>query len=308
MHQTPSLPSQFVQNEPCLDWFGVGIVGLGLSLLSCILSWLTTYFLFTTQHTIAGLVWSLGAIAMIMAPPLTHGLAGKRKFRGVAWAFFQPLQGGTKFIVLQGAAWALYSVALLSAFAFLHTTAKLDVQESVRAKIYDSLSQPVLMFQSVLGLISQILVLLSLNYFDHHMDCKDISPIQLISANFSKMDFPSKCNDLLAFVVTTVFYTIPLWSGIVLIFSISFFWGLDSAGTFLLAVLSLTYLSTYIRKPHHTGRRAWSSLKQSRWFFDCIRHYFDGEIILADKHSIDPNKQVAHISFLLAGWLLTTCA
>lgn len=59
--------------------------------------------------------WVLGLFALfcvILSTTLTHGIGGQWMHHRSRWCFFQPGEGGTRFVVLQGMSWTCFSLSV----------------------------------------------------------------------------------------------------------------------------------------------------------------------------------------------------
>ena len=134
------------------SWYGLVTFCVLLSVLSLVLwllagagvDWLPTKY--SRSLSIAAVIASMTAV------PLTHGLAGVQKFGSDRYQFFQPFSGGFRYVVLQCAGWALYTVVLLSAIWVLVVGVR-RVALSVVASV------------GIGGVLAQVLVLGSLHFY-----------------------------------------------------------------------------------------------------------------------------------------------
>jgi hypothetical protein len=136
-----------------IGWRGVGIISIALSLLSLLIYLIIAKLeaanaISPEQSTFLNLI----AIASIsIAVPLTHGLSGRRRYRGV-YNFFQPLVGGFEFILMQIIAWTLYSLVIITTLYLLIIGTR-------------SVASYILASVGLAGVLAQCIIFLSLNYF-----------------------------------------------------------------------------------------------------------------------------------------------
>jgi hypothetical protein len=137
-----------------LGWRGVGNLGFGLSLFSLLLAIVLENVEFSRAHSLS--VGSVALSAVLVSVPLTHGLGGH--FKDEAFAFYQPLRGGTTFVLMQAMGWSLWGVSVLLSLLALFLE---GAQRGSVAGVVTS--------AGVGGVISQLLVLWSIRYFDHKL-------------------------------------------------------------------------------------------------------------------------------------------
>jgi len=108
-------------------------------------------------HMILHVPLALFVLGCVAAVPLTHAVTGKRKHAS-SWRFFQPLKGGKKFVVTQGASWILFGLAVvLACFWFYSFAQKLAFSREVIATASSA---------SVAAILSQILMVASIFVFE----------------------------------------------------------------------------------------------------------------------------------------------
>ena len=96
----------------------------------------------------------LSLIITLVAVLLTHGMGGKvLGLKG--WTFFQPFAGGTKFVILQGFTWMLFSVSVLCQLAFLYIVFYLGIKLTVG----------LMHVGGIAAICSEVLCVVSFRYF-----------------------------------------------------------------------------------------------------------------------------------------------
>jgi len=97
----------------------------------------------------------IGVVAVSIAVPLTAWV-GKRRYQR-AWKLFQPFQGGFTFIALQAVGWTLFGTALLMAIGVFYQVLN---DEHIDRFIFKPIAA------GTTGVLSQVLLLISLQFFD----------------------------------------------------------------------------------------------------------------------------------------------
>jgi hypothetical protein len=136
-----------------LNWLGLGVVCSMLTLISLGIHLLLD-LLGEQLHAVGLETWytTLGVVAVLLAVvsvPLTHGL-GQKKYS--VYKLFQPFVGGLRFVVLQVIAWTLWTVTVLGGIYGVWVGGK-------------KLTAGWLSAVGIGGVVSQILVLISLHFF-----------------------------------------------------------------------------------------------------------------------------------------------
>jgi hypothetical protein len=201
---TPAAPGQApAHGGPLLGWRGVGWVGTTLTLLSLAVAVVLESILLhddpapdasvaaatvSAAETVFGSVAGSYAVrllcfvafgSVLVAVPLTHGLAGHRLHnvasvtavapatavaapgQGLRWRVFQPFRGGSRFVLLQAFGWALWAVALVAGCYLIFFAGVSGLR---------SFGSGVITVPGVLAVLSQVAVLTSLRYFDRSVE------------------------------------------------------------------------------------------------------------------------------------------
>lgn len=133
----------------------VGHIGTLLTLLSLAAAVvLESVEINSASHPRATLAGVVGMSSVIIAVPLTHGLGGVSLYPS-QYKLYQPFKGGPKFVLLQAFGWALWTVAIIIAIA----VASAGIRHAQNFK-------GLLTAGGCFAVISQVLVLSSLKYFD----------------------------------------------------------------------------------------------------------------------------------------------
>lgn len=275
---------------PLLGWWGVGNVGVALTLFSFALAVLVENLEMSTEGSIA--VSTIAGASVLIAVPLTHFLAGSRRY--AAEYTFRPFAGGTRFVALQAVGWSLWAATVLFAIFAIYMRAQL---------LHFHLSGFISM-AGITGVLAQSMVLLSLRYFDSKVsnqlcgciDRKDAE--ELVDSSLAKFSLSEWrqilesykeewrsfqwlewLRDVRAFwVVVTLYSIVPV--GTVITFSPIFIiaaW--PDYGWLILLMILLPYCSTFVGRPNFTGSRTWHSFRANTFLWGAIERYFQSNVI-----------------------------
>eukprot|EP01102_Stenamoeba_stenopodia_P011565 TRINITY_DN3569_c0_g1_i1.p1 TRINITY_DN3569_c0_g1~~TRINITY_DN3569_c0_g1_i1.p1 ORF type:complete len:483 (+),score=64.09 TRINITY_DN3569_c0_g1_i1:310-1758(+) len=225
----------------------------------------------------------------LVAVPLTHGVAGKKKHSG--YKAFQPFLGGSSYVFLQGLGWAIYSLSAMLAIYVISRVFNYYSSNPVPALPAEfagvlSNEPQVVPYQGLLasmtagGFFSQCLVLISLFCFD---------PENAKSRSNIKWRFNKIQKSLSPFFTCSILYAIH-WIWLFSCLAILFFLPLKYSMAIMVA-FHAPYLFTFRNQPHHTGHRNWPTLRKQKWLFDSMQDYFSGRLIQTSNTSFDPKEK-----------------
>lgn len=109
------------------------------------------------------LFYILSGASLLTASTVTHGLGGRLLFN-INWKFFQPLQGGARFVLLQAIGWALVSISL-ACYITQYVTDLPCACHSIIAIYRPSLPQLCAIGGSLAGVFAQLLLSASILVF-----------------------------------------------------------------------------------------------------------------------------------------------
>jgi hypothetical protein len=254
---------------------------LGLAVLSALAGCLaTTAEVIYATDVGGGACILLTAVLTLIAAPLTHGLIGTRKYKD--YYFFQPFMGGAKYVQIQSFAWAIYGLACV-----------MFAQVLYYAINQISISFGMVILASLVGLVSQSLVWISIHHFESRMFHKVSS-----SSSSAKIETPRKVmqasayalnelrTDFLANSLVALFYCLPAIASIFLVLPVALY-GMKALPVWI--VVLFAYFSMGNPKPEKTGSRMWKEFKNNSEMWTLFERYFSLRVIkTAD---LDPSKQ-----------------
>jgi len=135
-----------------LSWIGLAVVFSVLAMSSLALHVVIDFLYDRLEPFARDWLAATALILALLAVPLTHGLAGRRKNGPLSYTFWQPFVGGMRFVLLQVLAWTMWTLTLVGgAYGLWVGTKKLTVGWFSAV--------------GVSGVLSQLLVLISLHFF-----------------------------------------------------------------------------------------------------------------------------------------------
>eukprot|EP00128_Syssomonas_multiformis_P018233 Colp12_sorted_trinity150504_noHs@5996 len=272
-----------------LTWHNVGV--MGLVIVSCafpVCLWAENMMSHTPSKSVDLSLFAMFLVAV--GVPLTHGVAGTRKWGNEGYTVFQPFAGGVKYVLLQAIGWALYSLTLLAFMAVVYFGHE-------RLVAFNGL----LTSLGLGGFMSQIIILSSLAFYQQqrisrrqlrakiravrHSFCEPEEKVEAVhkllieSAKDAFIDFVS-------LITVALFYQLHhLWFfvcvGVIATYQLTGF-------AYFLALHGL-YLLTYFNKPEVTGKREWPEFRKHPFLWSLLERYFDGKVIATSP--LDPQKQ-----------------
>jgi len=145
-----------------LSWLGMGIVCSALALASLGIHLLVEVlgdkldvwgkWLGSDSGGVVSALAIFGTMLVIVAVPLTHGIVGVRRHGVLSYTFWQPFVGGMRFVLLQVLAWTIWTITVLAGIYGAWVGTK-------------HLTTGWFSAVGVGGVVSQLLVLISLHFF-----------------------------------------------------------------------------------------------------------------------------------------------
>ncbi len=261
-----------------------------LSLFACALAILAEKY--TTSEMPRLILTFFAVMCFSLSLFLAYGVGGRWKYYSTKWRFYQPFSGGTLFIALQAAAWALFSLSML-VFLFDMYFMICSVLNIANFLPFERSSVPSFFVASLLGVGAQFFNAASLFFYTPHTAPGDTSALSSppIFASLRQLS-----------VVLILFNLEKIFAAIILL-SILFADYLPHLIVGLWLLGAMLYLPTFWGHPSRTGRRNIASLR-CHWLFDELANYF--RLSVAPMAPLDPRHKYI-MGFHPHGILPVTC-
>eukprot|EP00475_Leptophrys_vorax_P042990 TRINITY_DN8136_c0_g1_i1.p1 TRINITY_DN8136_c0_g1~~TRINITY_DN8136_c0_g1_i1.p1 ORF type:complete len:483 (+),score=98.78 TRINITY_DN8136_c0_g1_i1:127-1575(+) len=253
------------------------------ALLCAILSALAGLFAATAEVISISGVWGamcvlLAATATLIGAPLTHGLIGTRKYKD--YQFFQPFEGGSRFVQIQSLAWSIYGLACLM-FGYVFYFVLNQVIKPVG----------IIILACVIGIVSQYMVWISIHHFESRMFLRvgkttlsSGTPRKVMQASAYALD--ELRSDFMSQCLVAVFYCLPAIASIILVSPVAIY-GIKVIPAWLF--IFYLYLQFGNPAPEKTGSRMWREFKGRAEMWTLFERYFSLRVIRTEK--LDPSRQ-----------------
>lgn len=154
--------------DSIITWQLLAILFLIVSLTGFSLNVAVEFIIHDISDFDAILMISFALLFVISSVPLTYIIIGYKY--NSSWSMFQPLQGGIHFVILQASAWTIYGIVLILIIWVAITGAK-KIASGILATI------------GTAGVIAQLLILMSLQYFISSSNDSTIDTKQVMNDN-----------------------------------------------------------------------------------------------------------------------------
>jgi len=186
--------------------------------------------------------FSLAVLACILSVPFTYIINGKKKHAS-DWQFFQPLQGGQRFVILQAISWSLFGLAIVNCcFWFYLFTQQLILSIEVIATASSA---------GLAAIISQILMITSIWAFEPSIEKNEkVRPIT---------HFIESLKNIRSFLAVAAFVNLNIIFAI--LFTVPFAVYSFTSATLIVTTGLLFYFPTFLHDPATYGHRRWDAFR-----------------------------------------------